>query len=387
MEPIYLDHAATTPLDPEVRTAMEPYLTEAFGNPSSSHRWGRAARAAVDEARERVAQVLGADPREIVFTAGGTEADNLALRGVAWAARRAGRGRHLIVSAVEHHAVLHTAEELAADGFEVTVLPVDEEGFVDPDRVLEALRTDTVLVSLIYANNEIGTIQPIAEIGRVLRARGIPFHTDAVQAAGHLPLRVDELGVDLLSLSGHKFYGPKGVGVLYVRHGTPILPQITGGGQERGLRSGTENVAGIVGLAAALEKAERLRESEARRLRPLRDRLLEEIPRRIPGTRITGPWGGDRRLPHHASFVFDGVAGDSLVLLLDREGIAASSGSACSAGVLEPSHVVLALGVPPEQAVGSLRLTLGRGTTPEQIDRVLEVLPRAVARIRELAEV
>ncbi len=387
MEPIYLDHAATTPLDPEVRTAMEPYLTEAFGNPSSSHRWGRAARAAVDEARERVAQVLGADPREIVFTAGGTEADNLALRGVAWAARRAGRGRHLIVSAVEHHAVLHTAEELAADGFEVTVLPVDEEGFVDPDRVLEALRTDTVLVSLIYANNEIGTIQPIAEIGRVLRARGIPFHTDAVQAAGHLPLRVDELGVDLLSLSGHKFYGPKGVGVLYVRHGTPILPQITGGGQERGLRSGTENVAGIVGLAAALEKAERLRESEARRLRPLRDRLLEEIPRRIPGTRITGPRGGDRRLPHHASFVFDGVAGDSLVLLLDREGIAASSGSACSAGVLEPSHVVLALGVPPEQAVGSLRLTLGRGTTPEQIDRVLEVLPRAVARIRELAEV
>jgi cysteine desulfurase len=318
-----------------------------------------------------------------VFTGSGTESDNLALRGVAFAQRRAGRGHHLIVSSVEHHAVLNTARQLEeVFGFEVTYLPVDEYGMVDPDEVGRAIRKDTILISVMYANNEVGTIQPIAEIARIARARGIPFHTDAVQAGGMLDLDVNRLGVDLMTLSAHKFYGPKGVGVLYIRQGTPYLPVITGGGHERGRRAGTVNVAGIVGLATALRLAQESRESENARLRRLRDRLIQGILERVPEARLTGH--PTERLPHHASFVFRGINGEELLLALDVEGIAASTGSACTSGRPEPSEVLLAMGLPHEWAVGSLRLTLGKSNTEEDIETVLEVLPRAVARLREM---
>jgi len=383
---IYLDHSATTPLDPRVVEAMGPYLTEIYGNSASIHRFGRAAAKALEESRRTVAEILGCHPTEVVFTGSGTESDNLALRGVAFAQRRAGRGNHLIVSSVEHHAVLNTARQLEeVFGFEVTCLPVDECGMVDPDAVRRAIRKDTILISVMYANNEVGTIQPIAEIARLAQARGIPFHTDAVQAGGRLDLDVNRLRVDLMTLSAHKFYGPKGVGLLYIRQGTPYLPAITGGGHERGRRAGTVNVAGIVGLATALRLAQESRESENARLRRLRDRLIQGILERVPEARLTGH--PTERLPHHASFAFRGISGEELMLALDVEGIAASTGSACTSGRPEPSEVLLAMGLPHEWAVGSLRLTLGKSNTEEDIETVLAVLPRAVARLREMQAV
>ena len=383
-EIIYLDHAATTPVDPRVVEAMLPYWTEQYGNPSSIYSLGRAAARALESARETVASILHCEPREVIFTSCGTESDNLAIRGVAFARRAAGKGNHIITSSIEHHAVGHTVEQLAKHfGFEATFLPVDQYGVVDPDEVRKAIRRDTVLISIMYANNEIGTIEPIAEIGAIAREHGIPFHTDAVQAGGALSLDVNVLNVDLLSLSAHKFYGPKGVGVLYARRGVSFWPTQTGGGQERNRRAGTENVPYIVGLATALRLAyEELEEHNARLVR-LRDRLIRGVLESIPDSRLTGH--PTNRLPNSASFVFRGIEGESILLNLDMEGICASSGSACTSASLEPSHVLLALGLPHEVAHGSLRLTLGRSNTEEQVDRVLEVLPGIVQKLRAMS--
>jgi cysteine desulfurase len=380
---IYLDHAATTPLDGEALAAMMPYLTEQFGNPSSIHRLGRAALDALDGARDTVARVLGATPKEIVFTGGGSEADNLAVKGVALAQRRAGRGAHVIASAIEHHAVLHALEWLQALGFEATLLPVDGGGLVRPEELRAAMRPDTALVSIMYANNEIGTVQPLAELGAICRERGVPLHTDAVQAPGALPLDVGALNVDLMTIAAHKFYGPKGVGALYVRRGTPLLPLISGGGQERRLRAGTENVAGIVGLAAALRRAEERRQQDSAHCRALRDRLAAGVLSRVPGASLNGHPA--RRLPNNASIAFEDVEGESVLLLLDQHGIAASSGSACSSGSLEASHVLLALGLPHERAIGTVRFTVGRATTEADVDYVLDVLPGVIEQLRAVA--
>ena len=378
---IYLDHAATTAVRPEVVAAMQPFWSEHAGNPSSVYGVGREARRAVDESREAVATLLGARPQEVLFTSGGTESDNAAIKGVAFANRR--RGTHLITSAVEHHAVLHTCEWLEQFGFRTTYLPVDRFGRVDPAAVAAAVTDETVLISIMYANNEIGTIEPLAEIGRIARARKIPFHTDAVQAGGALDLNVNRLGVDLLSLSGHKFYGPKGVGVLYVRAGTRWQPQQQGGAQERDRRAGTENTAGIAGLATALRLATAEQEAANAHLRELRDRLIAGVLERIPRCELTGH--PEQRLPNSASFVFHHVEGESILLSLDMQNIAASSGSACTSGALEPSHVIAALGYPPEIARGSLRLTVGRENTRDEIDRVLDVLPQAIASLRAMS--
>jgi cysteine desulfurase len=377
---IYLDHAATTPLDTHVLEVMQPAMRECYGNPSSMHRAGRAALHALDEARDTVAGVLGARGREIIFTASGSEADNLAIKGVALEQRQRGRGQHLIVSAIEHHAVLHAAEYLQREGFDLTLLPVDADGLVRPDDLRAALRPDTVLVSIMYANNEIGTLQPLAELGGICREQGVPFHTDAVQAAGLLPLNVDALQVDLLTLAAHKFYGPKGVGALYVRRGTPLLPQLHGGGQERQRRAGTENVPAIVGLAAALQLAEERRADYAAHCAALRDHLIDGVLRQIPDTRLNGH--RTQRLPNNANLSFGGVDAESLLLLLDQEGIYVSSGSACTSGALDPSHVLLALGLSPEEAGSSARFSVGRGTSAADIALVLEVLPRIVAQLR-----
>ncbi|MGB9871371.1 MAG: cysteine desulfurase family protein [Anaerolineae bacterium] len=379
---IYMDYSATTPVDPRVVEAMAPYWSDIFGNSSSAHAWGQAAATALERARERVARILGCRPSEIVFTASGTEADNLALRGIAWAARRSGRGHHIITTPIEHHAVEATVEQLhRLFGFEVTVVPVDGHGLVDPEEVHRAIRPDTILVSVMTASNEVGTVQPIQEIAAVCREHGIPFHTDAVQAAGRMALNVGELGVDLLALSAHKFYGPKGVGLLYIRGGLALVPAITGGGHEGGRRPGTVNVAGIVGMATALELAEAAREEETARLAHLRDRLIEGVLSAIPDVRLTGH--PTRRLPHLASFAIRGVEGASVVIGLDLEGIAASSGAACAEGEARPSPVLEAMGLTPEWAVGALRLSLGRYNTEEDVEAVLEVLPRVVARLRE----
>ena len=377
---IYLDHAATTPVRPEVIAAMLPYFSEAFGNASAIYALGRRSHQALDDAHQTVARLLHCRPTEIVFTGGGSEADNLAIKGVAGAARR--RGQHIITSAIEHHAVLHTCDYLAQQGFEVTVLPVDALGRVDPAQVAAALRDDTALVTLMYANNEVGAIQPIAEIGALCRARRVPFHVDAVQAGGALDLDVSQLGVDLLSLSAHKFYGPKGVGILYVRQGTRLQPQILGGSQERNRRAGTENVAGAVGAATALRLAREERHEENARLIALRDRLIAGVLP-LPDTQLTGH--PTLRLPNSASFTFAGVEGESLLLNLDLLGIAASSGSACSTGDVEPSHVLTAMGISAERARGHLRLTLGRSTTDEDISTVLRELPPIIERVRALA--
>ncbi|HMO58439.1 MAG TPA: cysteine desulfurase NifS [Roseiflexaceae bacterium] len=377
---IYLDHAATTPLDEQVLDAMLPYLRQQYGNPSSIHRIGRAALDALDGARETVATVLGTSPKEIVFTGSGSEANNLAIKGVAQAQRRAGRGSHIITSAIEHHAVLHPAESLAREGFELTVLPVDAQGCIRPADLQAALRPDTVLVSVMYANNEIGTIQPIAELGAICRANNIPLHTDAVQAAGSLPLDVAALQVDLLTITAHKFYGPKGVGALYIRRGVAIAAQIEGGGQERRRRAGTENVAGAVGLASALQLAEARRSSYAAHCSALRDRLISGILARVPDAWLNGH--PTERLPNNVNLGFAGIEGESILLLLDQHGIAASSGSACSAGSLEASHVLLALGLPEERAIGSLRLTVGQSTTAAEIDTVIDALPAVIERLR-----
>jgi cysteine desulfurase len=381
-ERIYLDYAATTPLDPRVLEAMMPYMTEHFGNPNSIHSFGREARRAIDEAREKIAQLLNCQPSEIVFTSGGTESDNLALRGVAEAYRH--KGNHIVTTAIEHHAVLRTCKALEDMGFFVTYLPVDEHGLVSPEQVAEAVNERTILVSVMHANNEIGTIEPIAEIVRAVKEKrpDTIVHTDAVQTVGHIPVDIQELGVDLLSFSAHKFYGPKGIGGLFVRKGVRLVPQITGGGQERNRRSGTENVAAIVGMAKALELAVEEMPTELPRLQALRDELITGVLSRIPETRLNGH--PTLRLPHNANFSFRGIEGEALLLQLDLNGIAASSGSACSSGSLEPSHVLLALGLDYELAIGSLRITLGRFTTREHILRLLDLLPKVVEKLRAL---
>lgn len=378
MNRIYLDHAATTAVSPEVLREMLPCMTECFGNAASIHGTGREAHRALDRARKQVAAVLGAQPQEIYFTSGGSESDNWAVKGVAWAAR--GRGKHVITSAVEHHAVLNACAWLEGMGFEVTRLPVDALGRVDPDSVARALRPDTVLISVMTANNEIGTLQPIREIGEIARSRGVPFHTDAVQAAGHIPVNVEELQVDLLSLSAHKFHGPKGVGVLYVRRGTKLDSLIHGGAQERGLRAGTPNVPGAVGLAKALELASASLPESADRVRALRDQLIREIRARIPDAVLNGD--PERRLPGNVHFSFPGVDGEALLLRLDLAGIACSGGSACTSGAQEPSHVLAAIGQAPELAKGGLRMTLGEENTPEEIKEVLRVLPEIVQDLK-----
>ena len=378
---IYFDHAATTPMRAEVLEAMLPYYRERWGNPSSLHAFGQEAAAAVAAARQQVAGLLGALPEEIVFTSGGTEADNQALKGIALRLRD--KGNHIITSAIEHHAVLHTAQFLEKQGLEVTYLPVDSQGLVDPEDVRRAITDRTILVSIMHANNEIGTIQPIAEIGAVCRERGVLFHTDAVQTVGHVPLSVRELNTDLLSLSAHKFYGPKGVGALFVRKGVRIAPLIHGGGHERGRRSSTENVPGIVGLGEAARLAARDLEWEMQHNAALRDRLIQGVLDTVPEAMLTGH--PTQRLPNNASICVRYVEGEAMLLSLDFEGIAASSGSACTSGSLEASHVLLAIGLPHDVAHGSLRLSVGRGNTMADVQRFLEVFPPIVERLRAMS--
>ncbi len=386
MRPIYLDNAATTPLRDEVRDAMLPILQEDFGNPSSAHTWGRRASARLEEARERVADALGARRGEIYFVRGGTESDNAAMQGVATALQET--GNHIITSSAEHHAVLHACQHMETLGFDVTYLPVDSYGMIHPEAVYDAITDRTTLVSIMYANNEIGTINPIPEISRVVRQRAgelertIVMHTDAVQAAGFLDLNVGSLGVDMLSLSGHKFYGPKGIGVLCIKRGTPFLPLILGGGQERERRAGTENIPSIVGLSVALELADSAREASSAHCSALRDRIIEVVLERVPRSQLNGH--PTQRLPNNVNFSLGGVEGEPILLGLDMAGIAASSGSACSSGSLEPSHVLLALGQSAELARGSLRLTLGKDNTSEEIEYLLEKLVDLVEQLRRL---
>jgi len=378
---VYFDHAATTPTRPEVVEAMLPYFQERWGNPSSIHTSGREAAAGMDQARGQVAALVGALPEEIVFTSSGTEADNQALVGISLAREK--KGNHIITSAIEHHAVLHTAQYLEKRGLQVTYLPVDSTGLVDPNDVRKAITDRTILVSIMHANNEIGTIEPIAEIGAICRERDVILHTDAVQTVGHVPLNVRELNVDLLSLSAHKFYGPKGVGALFVRKGVRISPLIHGGGHERGRRSSTENVPGIVGLGEAARLAVRDLDWEIKHSTELRDRLIEGVLGRVPDAILTGH--PTRRLPNSASVCVRYVEGESMLLNLDFEGIAASSGSACTSGSLEASHVLLAIGLPHDLAHGSLRLTVGRGNTPAEVDHFLTVFPPIVEKLRAMS--
>ena len=377
---IYLDHAATTPVDPRVLDAMIPYFTDQFGNPGGIYNLGRRAAAALDDSREAVARVLHCRPTEVIFTAGGSESDNLAIKGIAAASRS--RGKHIITSAIEHHAVLHTCQALEKDGYTVTYLPVDAQGRVRVEDVAAALTDETILVTIMLANNEIGTIQPIAAIGEICRARRIPFHTDAVQGGGVLDLDVTKLRVDALSLAAHKFYGPKGVGILYLRTGTRIAPQIQGGSQERNRRAGTENVAGIVGAATALTLMYAESATENARLIGLRDRLIAGVLA-IPDTQITGH--PTERLPNNASFAIRGIEGESLLLNLDIAGIAASSGSACTSAIVDPSHVLVALGLDDAWNRGHLRLTVGHSTTEADVDAVVAQLPAMVAALRALS--
>ncbi len=384
---VYLDHAATTPVRPEVLEAMLPYFSGKFGNSSSIYSLAQEARKAVDESRLSVARILNCRPNEVIFTSGGSESDNTAVKGVALASQQ--WGNHIVTTAIEHHGVLHTCQFLEKFGFEITYLPVDADGLVHPEALGAALTSRTVLVSIMYANNEIGTVQPIAELARAVKAQAaalgkrIPFHTDAVQAPGALSLDVDHLGVDLLSLSSHKFYGPKGAGVLYVRRGTPLLPQQQGGSQERYRRAGTENNPGIVGTAKALELAVAEQETERRRLTALRDRTINAIMQRIPRVRLNGH--PTERLPNNINFSFESVEGEPILLGLDMAGICASSGSACTSASLEPSHVLVALGLSADIAHASLRLTLGRDTTDADIDYLMDTLPGIVERLRALS--
>ena len=380
---IYFDFAATTPVEPRVMAAMLPYFQEIFGNSSSVHIYGQQAEAALENARESVAGTLNCRPDEVVFTSCGSESDNLALRGAALAARQQRQANHILISPVEHHAVSHTAQQLSKlFGFELEYLPVDQHGMIHPEAVAERLRPETAIVSVIYANNEIGTISPIAEIGAVCRAHGIPFHTDAVQGAAHLPVDVQALNVDFMAIGAHKFYGPKGIGALYARKGAPLVPVQTGGGQEHGLRAGTHNIPYIVGLAEAFHITQAERAERAARLIPLRDRLIGQILEEIPDARLTGHPG--ERLPNHASFVFRGVDGNALLMALDIEGFACSSGSACKTGSPEPSEVLTALGLSREWALGSLRLTLGHSTQPSDVEAFLKILPSTIDKIRKL---
>lgn len=387
MERVYLDHAATTPPDPRVLEAMWPVFSRDWGNPSSIYLEGQTAHRWLDEARARCARLLGADPGEIIFTSGGTESDNAAIRGAAIAQRDRGRGDHIVTSQVEHHAVLHTVEQLEREGFRATYLPVDSDGCIDLAALEEAVGPETTVLTLMAANNEVGTLQPVAEAAALAKARNpdIVVHTDAVQAAGAIDITPEALGVDLLSLASHKLYGVKGAGLLYVRRGTPWQPQMLGGSQERERRAGTENVAGAFGLAAAMELAWNERDERVAHYRRLRDRLLFELPELVPDTVVTGPVDPDRRLPNNFSCCFRNVEGESVLLGLDMVEVAASSGSACTTGSLEPSHVLTAMGIDDDLAHASLRLTVGKGNTDEQIDYVLEQLPEIVERLRSLA--
>ena len=381
MKRIYLDYAATTPTHPEVVKAMLPYFTDAFGNPSSIYSYGQEAKGAIEEARVKVADLIGARDEEIIFTSGGTEADNFALKGVAYANEP--KGNHIITSCIEHHAVIETCKFLEGRGFRITYLPVDEYGLVDPGDVKKAITDNTILISVMQANNEIGTVEPIAEIGGIAKEARVYFHTDAVQTAGHVPVDVNELGVDLLSMSAHKLYGPRGVGALYIRKGTKLIPFMHGGEQERRRRASTENVPGIVGFGKAVELAQQEMSQEAKRLAYLRDQLVKGLLERIDHTCLNGhPL---KRLPNNVNISVDYVEGESMVLNLDLEGICASTGSACSSSSLEPSHVLLAMGLSHERAHGSLRFTLGKWTTEEEIEQVLDVLPRIVAKLRAMS--
>jgi cysteine desulfurase len=380
---IYLDHAASTPTDPQVVEAMLPYFSEIYGNASGLHKQARGSARAIDEARQKVAHILGCSPKEVVFTACGSESDNIAIRGVVWAQKHAGKGHHLISTPIEHHAVDHTIDQLCDKfGFEQTIVPVDENGVVNPDDVATAIRPDTILISVMYANNEVGSIQPITEIGVLARERRIPFHTDAVQAAAYLPLDVDALKVDFLAISGHKIYAPKGIGILYVRQGTPLLPPFTGGSHEGNRRPGTENVPYIVGIAKALELVQQERETESERLAGLRNRLVQSVLETIPDSKLTGH--PTRRLPNHASFVFAGCEADAILMHLDMAGIQAASGSACTSGMPEPSHVLTAMGLPHDLALSALRLTLGKASTPGQVETALRILPDIIQKVRQL---
>ena len=378
---VYADNAATTKLSPAVLEAMMPYLTEEYGNPSSLYRFGNHAKRAIEQARKEVADVLGAEPFEILFTGGGTEADNW-VKEIMRSLKARGKN-HFITSAVEHHALLHSAQRLQKEGFEVTFIPVDREGQLDPEQIRAAIRPETGLVSIMFANNEIGTIYPIKEIGAICRQAGVLFHTDAVQAAGHLPINVKEMNIDLLSLSAHKFHGPKGVGAFYCRRGIPLPSLIDGGAQERGKRAGTENVAGIVGLGAALRLANEEMSEASARVSAMRDRLIDGILQTVPMCRLNGP--RHNRLPGNCNISFLGIEGESLLLRLDLAGIAASSGSACASSSLDPSHVLLAIGLPHEVAHGSVRLSLSDYNTEEDVDYILEKLPEIVSTLRSMS--
>lgn len=380
MKRIYLDHAATTPVDKRALEAMKPYFSEKYGNASSLHSFGIETKKAMEEARKSIAKAINAEPNEIILTSGGTEADNLAVLGVAHA--NSGKGRHIITSAIEHHAVLHACRELEREGFKITYLPVTKEGFVKAGDLKKAIRKDTILVSIMHANNEIGTIQPIAEIGRICREKGIYFHTDAVQTLGKVPIDVRKMNIDLLSASAHKFYGPKGIGFLYVRKGTGIKPLMFGGGQENGMRSGTENIAGIVGMVEALKISLGEMKMENAREMKLRNKLVKGCLK-ISDSWINGSLAN--RLACNANLGFDFVEGESMVIMLDEKGIAASTGSACSTKNLEPSHVLRAIGLPHVKCHGSLRFTLGRGTTAREVDYVLKVLPGIVRKLRAMS--
>ena len=378
---IYLDNAATTKTAPEVVEAMLPYFSELYGNPSSVYQFSQKSKEAIAASRETIAGALGAKPEEIYFTAGGTEADNWAIKAAAEAYRA--KGNHIITSKIEHHAVLHTCQWLEKQGYEVTYLDVDESGIVKLDQLKKAVRPETILISIMFANNEIGTIQPVKEIGQIAREHGILFHTDAVQAFGQIPIQVDELGIDMLSSSGHKLNGPKGIGFLYIRKGVKIRSFIHGGAQERKRRAGTENVPGIVGYGAAVERAVRTMEERTAMERKLRDHLIDRVLHEVPYTRLNGH--RTRRLPNNANFSFQFVEGESLLIMLDMEGICGSSGSACTSGSLDPSHVLLAIGLPHEIAHGSLRLTLSEETTKEELDYVVEAIKKIVEKLRGMS--
>jgi len=381
MKNIYMDHSATTPVAAEVLEAMLPYFSDKFGNASSLHSFGREAKEALEDSREKVARLLNADPEEIVFTSGGTESDNMALKGIARKNRNS--GRHIITSSIEHPAILETCRSLEREGFSLTYLPVNREGLVELSQLERAIRPDTILISIMHANNEVGTIQPLEEVGRLAADRDIYLHTDAVQTVGKIPVDVEAMGADLLSLSAHKLYGPKGVGALYIRRGTKMQSLSTGGGHERNLRSGTENVAGIVGLARAADLAREEMAAEGQRLVQLRDRLAALVLERVKDAWVNGSM--EKRLPGSLNFGFSYVEGESLLLYLDSKGIAVSTGSACSSHKLEPSHVLLALGLKPEECHGSLRITMGRSNNQEQVDYVAECIAEAVERFRMMS--
>ncbi|MCX6012734.1 MAG: cysteine desulfurase NifS [Chloroflexi bacterium] len=381
MKRVYLDYAATTPVHPDVARAMQPFLNDVYGNPSAIYYCGQEARGAVEEARTTIAGLIGAREEEIVFTSGGTESDNAAIEGVCFANEN--KGNHIITTAIEHHAVLETCRFMQNRGFKVTYLSVDRNGMVDPENVKKAITSATILITIMHANNEVGTIQPVAEIARIAKEAGIYFHTDAVQTAGHLSINVNNIGVDLLSISAHKLYGPKGIGILFIRKGTKIIPFLHGGQQERRRRAGTENVAGIAGFGVAAKLASENINSEISTLTVLRDKLYKGLAERIEKIQLNGH--PTNRLPNNVNISIDFIEGESMCLNLDLEGICASTGSACSSATLEPSHVLLAMGLPPEQAHGSLRFTLGKWTTEEDINRVFDVLPKVVNRLRAMS--